>query len=185
MFDWAWITTTVPTSLMVVVKAVGVYIALIAFTRLAGLRSFSKMSSYDFAITVAFGSVLASTILSGEPPLLQSIVALAALFAIQYAISMLRTRSGTVAAAVDNGPMLIMAGSDILHDNLRAVRMTEDDLYAKLREANVTRWDQVRAVVMESTGDVSVLHADPDAPPLETDLLHGVRRADRLHASSA
>jgi uncharacterized membrane protein YcaP (DUF421 family) len=170
---------------MVVLKAVGVYIALVAFTRLAGLRSFSKMSSYDFAITVSFGSILASTVLAGEPPLLQSIVALAALFTIQYITSMLRTRSGTVASAVDNGPVLIMAGSDILHDNLRAVRMTEDDLYAKLREANVTRWDQIRAVVMESTGDVSVLHADPEAAPLEADLLHGVRYADQLRPSSS
>lgn len=185
MIDWAWITTSLPAVLMVAMKAVGVYVALIVFTRLAGLRSFSKMSSYDFAITVAFGSVLASTILSGEPPLLQSIAALAVLFVIQYVISLLRTRSGAVAAAVDNGPVLIMAGADILHDNLRAVRMTEDDLYAKLREANVTRWDQVRAVVMESTGDVSVLHADPDAPPLEADLLHGVRRADRLQSPPA
>jgi len=185
MIDWTWITTPPPNAFMVVVKAIGVYIALIVFTRLAGLRSFSKMSSYDFAITVAFGSVLASTVLSGEPPLLQSIVALAALFIIQYVISMLRTRSDAVASAVDNGPMLVMAGSDILHDNLRAVRMTEDDLYAKLREANVTQWNQVRAVVMESTGDVSVLHADPEAPPLETDLLDGVRQADRLRPSSS
>jgi len=68
---------------------------------------------------------------------------------------------------------------------LRAVRMTEDDLYAKLREANVTRWDQVRAVVMESTGDVSVLHADPEAPPLEAGLLHGVRQADQFPPSSS
>jgi uncharacterized membrane protein YcaP (DUF421 family) len=185
MIDSAWITTTLPASLMVVLKAVGVYAALIGLTRLVGLRSFSKMSSYDFAITVAFGSVLASTVLSGEPPLLQSIIALAALFAIQYVVSLLRTHSGTVAAAVDNGPMLIMVGPDILHDNLRAVRMTEDDLYAKLREANVTRWDQVRAVVMESTGDVSVLHADPEAPPLEAGLLHGVRQADQFPPSSS
>jgi hypothetical protein len=38
---------------------------------------------------------------------------------------------------------------------------------------------------MESTGDVSVLHADPEAPPLEADLLHGVRYADQLRPSSS
>jgi uncharacterized membrane protein YcaP (DUF421 family) len=168
---------------MVVVKAVGIYVALVFFTRVVGLRSFSKMSSYDFAITVAFGSVLASTVLTQNPPLLQSVVGLAALFLIQYAVSSLRTRFDGVARTVDNGPLLIMAGSEILRDNLHAARMTEDDLYAKLREANVTRLEQVRAVVMESTGDVSVLHAEADAPPLETDLLYGVRDADRLPRS--
>jgi uncharacterized membrane protein YcaP (DUF421 family) len=184
MLDWAWITTSVPASVMIVVKAVGVYVALVGFTRAAGLRSFSKMSSYDFAITVAFGSVLASAVLTKTPPLLQSIVGLAALFGIQYVVSTFRTRFGGVARAVDNRPLLVMAGPEILHENLRAARMTEGDLYAKLREANVTRLEQVRAVVVESTGDVSVLHADPGDPPLEADLLYGVRDAARLRPSS-
>jgi len=181
MMDWSWIAAPLPESAMVIAKAVGIYIALVVLTRMAGLRSFSKMSSFDFAITVAFGSVLASTILTKSPPLGQSIVALAALFAIQYAVSFLRARVDGVTRTVDNAPLLVMAGSDILHDNLRAAQMTEGDLYAKLREANVTQLQQVRAVVMESTGDVSVLHADEEAAALEPELLHGVRDAAHLH----
>jgi len=183
MMDWAWIMTSLPATWMVVLKAIGIYVALVLFTRMAGLRSFSKMSSFDFAITVAFGSILASAMLAKNPPLLQSIVGLATLFALQSVVSRLRTRFDAVAGTVDNAPLLIMAGPEILHDNLQAAHMTEDDLYAKLREANVTRWEQVRAVVMESTGDVSVLHAEPGDPPLDTELLHGVRHAERLHAA--
>jgi len=184
MMDWAWITTSLPAAWMVIVKAIGIYTALVLFTRMAGLRSFSKMSSFDFAITVAFGSILASALLTKNPPLLQSVVGLAVLFALQSVVSRLRIRFDAVAGAVDNAPLLIMAGSEILRDNLQAAHMTEDDLYAKLREANVTRWEQVRAVVMESTGDVSVLHAEPSDPPIDVDLLHGVRHAERLHAPS-
>lgn len=182
--DWAWITTTFPAAWMVVLKAIGIYAALVLLTRMAGLRSFSKMSSFDFAITVAFGSILAGTMLAENPPLLQSVVGLAVLFALQSVVSRLRTRFGAVAGVVDNAPLLIMAGPEILHENLQSAQMTEDDLYAKLREANVTRWEQVRAVVMESTGDVSVLHAEPSDPPLDAGLLHGVRHAERLHATS-
>jgi uncharacterized membrane protein YcaP (DUF421 family) len=183
VMDVSWITVSLPTAAVVVGKAVGIYAALVLLTRLAGLRSFSKMSSFDFAITVAFGSVLASAVLTREPPLAQSAVALATLFAIQYAVSSLRARYDGVTRTVDNAPLLVMAGSDILRDNLRAAQMTEGDLYAKLREANVTQLEQVRAVVMESTGDVSVLHADEGDPDLDADLLRGVRDADRLRNS--
>lgn len=180
MFDWSWITTTGTAVLMVVLTALGIYLTLVLFTRLAGLRSFSKMSSFDFAVTVAFGSLLASTVVTKNPPLLRSIVALGTLYLIQYGISILRQGSGPFADLFDNDPLLLMAGPKVLHDNLRKARMTEGDLRAKLREANVIHTDQIRAVVMEATGDVAVLHADPDGPDLEPDLLDGVRDAERL-----
>ena len=180
MIDWTWISTTATASLMVVLTALGIYLALILFTRLAGLRSFSKMSSFDFAVTVAFGSLLASTVLAKDPPLLRSIVALGTLYLIQYGTSQFRYRSSFVARLTDNAPILLMAGPEVLHDNLAKVRMTEDDLRSKLREANVIHREQVRAVVMEATGDVSVLHADPDGPDLELGLLSSVRGTERL-----
>lgn len=172
--DASWFVTSFSAILMVALKAIGVYLALILFTRFAGLRSFSKMSSFDFAVTVAFGSVLASTVLTPNPPLLQSIVALAMLFLIQYGVSFLRLHSTIVGQAVDNRPLLIMDGPKMLEDNMQKARVTKDDLYAKLREANVTQLDQVRAVVLETTGDVSVLHAGIDEPSLDSDILYGV-----------
>ena len=180
MLDGSWFSTSFAASVTVVLTAVGIYLVLVLFTRLAGLRTFSKMSTVDFAVTVAVGSVLASTILTKDPPLAQSVVALAALFMMQYGASLLRMNSDAMIDVLDNRPVLVMAGPKILHENLKNVRMTKNDLYAKLRQANVTRRDQIRAVVMETTGDVSVLHADPDGQPLEDELLYGVENADRL-----
>ena len=182
MVDWTWFTTSGTAIVMIVGTTVGIYAALLVLTRLAGLRSFSKLSSFDFAITVAFGSVVATVVLSEDPPLLQGIVALAALYGIQTLVSVLRNHSSLVRQTVDNRPILLMAGSDVLPQNLRTARMTKDDLWAKLREANVVRLDHVRAVVMESTGDVSVLHAPPDGPDLELGLLDGVRGTEALRA---
>jgi len=179
--DWTWITTTGSAALMVVLTTVGVYVSLLLFTRAAGLRSFSKLSSFDFAITVAIGSVVATVILSEDPPLVQGIVALASLFAIQYTVSTLRNRSGWVQQAVDNTPLLLMAGDEVIPEHLHEAQMTRDDLRAKLREANVIRREQIRAVVMESTGDVSVLHAPPDGPALDLDVLRNVKGTERLH----
>ena len=164
---------------MVGVSTVAIYLALITYTRLAGLRSFSKMSSFDFATTVAFGSLMASVAVSPSATLAQGAVALAVLYGLQVSLGILRRRS-RIAQVVDNQPRLLMAGSEVLHEHLRAARVTEDDLRAKLREANILHLDQVRAVVMESTGDISVLHAGPDGPTLDLDLLQDVVGVERL-----
>ena len=178
--DWSWLLTTASTLWMVAFSAVGMYVALIAFTRLAGLRSFSKISSFDFATTVAFGSVLASAILTEDPPLVQAVVALGIIYGMQYVVARLRIHSGVASHIVDNAPILVMEGSTILHENLSKAGVTEKDLRSKLRGANVLQWDQIRAVVVESTGDVSVLHGPSDGPALDPSLLSSVRGAEQL-----
>lgn len=179
--DWTWITTTPTAVMMSVASAVGIYLALVLYTRLAGLRSFSKMSSFDFAMTVAIGSLIATTILTRDPPLLQAVVALAALYLIQMVVARWRIGSRTVRNLVDNEPLLIMKGDQMLEDAMKEARITRADLVAKLREANVLRLDQVRAVVMETTGDVSVLHVgSEDRGRLDEELLNGVRGVDRI-----
>jgi hypothetical protein len=160
--DESWISTSAGGVAMAVVSAVAIYAALILYTRLTGLRSFSKMSSFDFAITVAIGSLVASTILTPRPPLLLAVVALAALYALQAAVARLRHRFSAVSSLVDNQPVLLMEDGRMLDGALREENVTRADILAKLREANVLRLDQVRAVVLESTGDVTVLHGEPD-----------------------
>lgn len=173
--DWAWITTTATAAGMVLLTALGIYLSVMILTRVAGLRSFAKISSFDFAVTVAIGSLIASTIITEDPPLLQAMVGLAALYALQMAVAVLRQKSTAVRKTVDNAPLLLMDGDRVLEENLRKARVTKDDLRGKLREANVLRRSEIRAVVMEATGDVSVLHGDPEGDRLEPEILRNVR----------
>lgn len=173
----SWFTSTWQALALVLASAAGIYVSLIVLTRIAGLRSFSKLSSFDFAVTVALGSVVATTLIAEDPPLAQGMVALVGLYGLQIGLAALRHRSTRVARWVDNDPLLVMDGSEILDENLKKGHMTRDDLYAKLREANVLHLEEVHAVVMESTGDVSVLHGDPEGPAPDPELLKGVRRS--------
>ena len=149
-----------PDTVFQTVVAVAVIILL---ARVNGLRSFSKMSSFDFALTLASGSVVA-TLMTTSNRFLPGILALAALFALRFAISALRVRFRAVEHLVDTRPIILMHEGRILD------RVTRADIRAKLREANALEPDQVRAVVMEATGDVSVLHGDR----LDPSLLEGV-----------
>ncbi len=173
--DLSWITTSYSAATIVLLTAIGVYIALIIFTRIAGLRSFSKMSSFDFAVTIAIGALAASVIIAPDPPLLQGLAAIASLYILQISTNYLRRRYDLVAKWIDNEPLLLMQGSKILEKNLKKVRVSRKELRYKLREANVTRLSQVKAVVLESTGDVSVLHHANSDHDIDNELLKDVR----------
>ncbi len=174
-----WIFSSANELLPILVSAVLIYSMVILYTRIFGLRSFSKMSSFDFAMTVAVGTMLASAIVNKSPSVVQSGVALLSLYLLQLIVSLLRQKLGWFSQVVDNQPLLIMDGSTILHENLKKAQLTESDLRAKLREANVLNYNQVKAVVFETTGDVSVLHSGEDTE-LDPDILQGVQGVSRL-----
>lgn len=167
-----WLGTTWTELGLVVALVVAVYAAVIALTRLGGLRSFSQMSSFDFAMTIAIGSIMASVAVVPNVTLLNGLVALALLFAIQTLVAVARQR-GPAEKVVDNTPALLYGDDGYHHDNMHRARVTESDLRAKLRENGVADLDDVLAIVLETTGTVSVMQGDG---PLDERLLEGVRR---------
>lgn len=148
-------------------------LAIILASRLFGLRSFSKMSGFDFPVAVALGSVLATAVTAPDQPLWVPILAIAALFCWQMLVAPLRQRFRKLERAVDNQPLLVMEGGKVLDDNLRIGSMTRSDLWAKLREANVAKLDQVKIAVIEASGEFTVVYGSDTVSP---ELLEDVRR---------
>lgn len=143
--------------------------------RVIGLRAFSKMTAFDFVATVATGSLLAGACQATSwLEFLQPTLAIGALLGSQYVVARLRLRSKDFERVVENEPVLLMRDGVILEEALVRTRVARADLIAKLREANAMDYAQVRAVVLETTGNISVLHGEA----LSEDLLEGVQRKD-------
>ncbi len=153
-----------------------IFFAVIAITRVVGLRSFAKFTTFDFAFTVAVGSIISAT-LTSSTSIAQGSVAIAGLLLLTAIIAFLQRKSDVFKSAISNAPLLLMDGEEVLEDNLTAARVSYDQLMAKLREANVISFSQVKYVVLESTGDISVLHtAEKQTDEVEDRILAGVRK---------
>lgn len=178
-----WVEWFVPSSLSpiiwIVIGTLGMYLTILGFARWSGVRSFAQMSTFDIAVTIALGSLVATTIASKTPPLLHGMTAVATLFGIQLVVSRLRSRFPVFKASTDNAPILLMGpGGTLKPVNMRIARVTEDDLRTHLRKANVIDPTSVQAVVMEGTGAINVLHSHAGGLPGDGWILHGVRDYD-------
>lgn len=152
-----WIYSPNDPLLQTLAGCILIFLLIIFITRIIGLRSFAKFTVYDFAITIAIGSIISST-LTSSTSIAQGFIAIAGLLTLTYIFSALQRQFGAFNSMISNEPLLLMEGPDIIHSNLKAARIHEDQLIAKLREANVFNFKQVIAVVLETTGDISVLH---------------------------
>ncbi len=173
-----WLGSDVDRLWAVGASAVLLYLSLVALTRWVGVRSFSEISTFDIGVTLAVGAIIASTVISGGASLLDGLLALTVLNLLQLSVGWLRSRFAGVRRWLDNRPVLLIAHGEIVQENLRRVRVSEDDLTVRLRAANVHRLTQVRAAIMEPTGNISILTGFDDS--LEPALYERVIGADRL-----
>lgn len=154
-----------------------IFIIIIVLTRVIGLRAFAKFTAYDFAFTVAIGSIISST-LTSSTSVAHGAFAIGGLLFLTFTFSYLQRKYTVLNKVISNAPLLLMDGHTILYENLKSARIEEAQLISKLREANVLNFDQVYAVVLESTGDISVLHTTNGKANENFDkkLLSGVRK---------
>lgn len=139
--------------------------------RIVGLRSFSKMTAFDFVATIATGSLLANAAVATDlKGFAQSMVAIAALFLFQMILASLRRRFEPFRKLVDNRPTILMRDGVFDEDALTRTRVSRNDVIAKMREANAGNFEEVRYVVLEATGDISILHEEKVAKELTADL---------------
>lgn len=120
-----------------------------------------------------------------DDPTLETLGACLAIFGlllIKLGISFLQKKSSKLYNVISNKPTLLMHGSEILYQNLKNAQTQEDQLVAKLRTANVLNFDQVLAVVLETTGDISVLHGSSSSSQenFEERMLLGVSDKGRI-----
>jgi uncharacterized membrane protein YcaP (DUF421 family) len=133
------------------------YAALIVLLRLSGKRTLSKWNMFDLVVTVAFGSTLATALLSKDTSLMQGVAAFALLVALQWALTWASVRSRTVERWIKAEPRLLLYQGALLHDALRAERVTAGELRAAVRASGHTAMEDVEAIVLETDGSFSVV----------------------------
>lgn len=175
---WENLGVTPVEAAMVAVSAVGMYFTFLILLRLLGQRVLASMSSFDLAAIIALGAVAGRSILGYTPTLAAGVIGVGTLLAMQAITGRIR-QSRRGAAVVSNRPLLLMAGHDVMAENLHRAHMVEDELHAKLRQAGVRTTSEIACVILESTGAVSVIRRGELIDPV---LLDDVRDAARIPA---
>jgi uncharacterized membrane protein YcaP (DUF421 family) len=151
--------------LRVALVGASAYFALLLMLRASGKRTLSKMNAFDFVVTVAFGSTLATVMLSKDVALAEGVLALALLVALQFLITWLSVRSHAVDRIIKAEPALLLHRGKFLSGSMRAARVTEGEVRAAVREQGEAALENVEAVVLETDGSFSVIARREDGGP--------------------
>lgn len=143
--------------LRVLVVGTLAYGALVFLLRVSGKRTLSKMNAFDFIVTVALGSTLATVLLSKDVALAEGVLAFAVLIFLQLAITWLSTRSERFQGFIKAEPRLLLHDGRMLASALQQERVTEEEVRAAVRAEGMTSLEEAGAVVLETDGSFTVL----------------------------
>lgn len=150
----------------ILVVGTAMYVTLVVLLRLSGSRSLASMNAFDFIVTVAIGSAFGRALTAKGVALAEAAAAFALLLALQYAVAWLQTRWSFVMGIVTNPPQLLYFRGQFLREAMRRERVTEAELEAAVRKKKLGSMDEVEAVVLESSGEFSVIASVGDGSAL-------------------
>lgn len=161
----------------VILVGVPAYALLIIVLRLTGKRTLSKMNAFDFVVTVAFGSTLAATLLDDRVSLAEGTLALSLLVGLQFIVAWAAARWDLVDGLVKAEAAMVFLDGEFLTQAMRRERVTREEILSAVRQSGLAGLEGVRAVVLETSGDLSVVRrSEADAPPIsEQPVLREVR----------
>lgn len=146
-----------------------IYLLLLASVRLVGRRTTAQLSAFDSLVTIALGTVLASTALPAHPAVADGAVVLATLLVMQTLIATLRRRSTLVRRLTDFAPKVVLRDGELEpRRGLGSAQLTADEVDAELRRQGVTSREVVGLLVLEPDGRFSIRPSDtqPGGTPL-------------------
>lgn len=141
-----------------VLRAVAIYVFLVILFRIAGKRSLSEMSNFEFVLLLIVGEATQQAVLGKDYSLINAYLVILTLVTLQIIMSILKERSEGVKRWLDGLPVVLVENGRPLKEHMDKVRVGEDAVLAAARELQgLERMDQIKYAVLESTGTISII----------------------------
>lgn len=144
----------------IIVTVPFVYVLVILYIRVFGKRSTSQMNNFDWIVTVAMGSLVASTIVLENVGIVDGAVGILMLMLLQYLLTKVMLGSKAVRKLARSTPQLLLYEGEYLWDNKE--RILKPEILASIRESGYKNVDQVYAVILETGATFSVIPKEND-----------------------
>ncbi len=125
--------------------------------RVSGKRTLAKLNAFDFVVTVALGSTLATILLNSTVSWAEGAVALAVLAGLQFLVAVVASRVPAARSVVTAQPTFIVRDGAVLDGALREQRVAPAEVRQAVRGAGYGDLRQVAAVVLETDGTLNVI----------------------------
>lgn len=161
-----WIVGNWPDLGIVAGKAALMYAVAVCGLRIGQRRTLAQWTIIDFVTAVAIGAVVGRTAIAANQSLATGGAALLSLIAAHQLVSLLRLHP-RLRPLFDHPVRVLVHDGTLRRGELRRCGLTDDDVSAHLRQHGIVDLDQVKYLIYEAAGQLSIVRRDTlPTPPL-------------------
>ncbi|MEX5537745.1 YetF domain-containing protein [Pseudomonas syringae] len=141
-----------------VLRAVAIYFVLMVLFRIAGRRSLTDLTTFDFVLLLIIGEATQQALLGDDFSVTNAILIISTLIAIDVGFSLAKRRSKRLAKFLDGGPTVIVEDGKPLTQRMREARISESDVMEAARTTQgIVEMKDIRYAIIERNGEISVI----------------------------
>ncbi len=141
-----------------VLRAASMYAILMVIFRIAGRRTLSEMTNFDFVLLLVVGEATQQALLGDDFSMTKAVLVILTLVAIDVGLSLWKRRSPRLERWLEGMPTVIVEDGRPLREVMTWSRIDESDVLAAARESQgLERMEQIKYAVLERNGGISII----------------------------
>lgn len=142
------------------------FLAVVIMLRLTGKRGVQQLSIFEMVMIITLGSAAGDSMFYEDVGLFHCLAVFAIILLVYRAIILLIAQSEKAEKLLEGEPMYLLREGKMCLDEIDGDEMGADEFFGELRGRNVEHLGQLRYVILEDTGKLSVFYySDAEVQP--------------------
>lgn len=141
-----------------ILRAGGIYFALLIIFRLAGKRSLAQITTFDFVLLLIISEATQGALVGDNNSVTAALLVIVTLMVLDIGLSLLTFRSPSVAKLVNGVPVIVVEHGQPIRARMNKSRLSDYDILEEARrQQGLERMEQVKYAILEKGGGISII----------------------------
>ena len=141
----------------IVLRATAAFFFVFILLRVLGRRELSSLEPFDLIVLVVIGDLIQQGVTQSDMSFTGTVLAVGTFALLVIATSYLSFKFKPVLDVVEAAPLVIVQGGKPVEKNLRAERLTLEEVAAAARIQQIASLDEVEWAIVEASGQISFI----------------------------
>jgi uncharacterized membrane protein YcaP (DUF421 family) len=141
-----------------IIRAIAIYVILLVLFRIVGTRTLSQVTTFDLILLLFISEAIQQALIDNDNSMTNAVLLVVTLLGMNVVLSLAKQRSRKFEQLVDGTPVVLLENGTLHVARMAMDRVDEADILEAARCAHgIERLDQLKYVVLEKCGEISVV----------------------------